>query len=45
MKSCIPSIENMPNRVQAVIRAKGGVSNCKMAFQILNRNEISFKII
>ena len=44
MKSCISIIVNMQNRIQAVIRTKGGFTHCRMTFQNLTGNEISFNI-
>ena len=34
----------MPKRIQAVIRAKGGVTKLKMTCQTFTGNEISFKV-
>ena len=44
MKSCISSIVSMRNRIKAVIRAKGGITNCRMTCQNLPGNESSFNI-
>ena len=44
MKSCISSTVSMRNRIEAVIRAKRCITNCRMTRQNLPGNEISFNI-